>query len=166
MKLTLTDQKGFSLLEVVTIVTVVGIISLFAVAKFGDTNSRLQYETIMEKIVSDVRFAQQLALTKGKATRVHIDQTNNRYFLKWDDDTYIKNPVGGNNFVIQLGSGDFSAVQITSTSFQNGRLDFERTGSPLNSGSVFSDKLDLVIINNAKKIVVTANTGFLEIENL
>ncbi len=121
---------------------------------------------MIKKIATDVRYAQQLAMSKGRGTRVYINQTNNRYYLKWNDDTYIPNPIGGGNFIVQLGQGDFNSVAITATAFSGGRLDFNTAGSPLNQGASFSGILNLVTLNNAKKIVVTANTGLLKIQDL
>ncbi|MFQ5753861.1 MAG: prepilin-type N-terminal cleavage/methylation domain-containing protein [bacterium] len=160
------NQKGFTLIELIVIITIIGILSYIAVANFSDSNSQVQYGTLIRKIATDVRFAQQLALTEGRSTHVYIDQANNRYYLKWDDGTYIQNPVGGGDFIVQLGVGEFSAVQITGTEFVNGRLDFSTSGIPLNAGSVFSGELYLVTLNNAKRLQVTANTGFLKIEDL
>ena len=159
-------EAGFTLIELIVVITVISVISIFAAAKFNDGNSKLQYDTILEKITSDVRFAQQMALTEGKGTQVYIDAVNNRYYLKWDDGTYLKNPLGGGNFTVQLGVGDFGAVQITSTAFSGGRLDFQRNGSPLNGGAAFSNQKSLITINQYKQILVTANTGFLKIAKI
>ncbi|MFQ5770584.1 MAG: prepilin-type N-terminal cleavage/methylation domain-containing protein, partial [bacterium] len=97
------NQKGFTLIELIVIITIIGILSYIAVANFSDSNSQVQYGTLIRKIATDVRFAQQLALTEGMSTHVYIDQANNRYYLKWDDGTYIQNPVGGGDFIVQLG---------------------------------------------------------------
>ncbi|MFQ5822836.1 MAG: Tfp pilus assembly protein FimT/FimU [bacterium] len=160
------NQNGFTLVEIITILAIVGILSFVAVAKFTNTHTKLQSETMIHKIASDVRFAQQLALSQGKGTRVYIDQQNNRYYLKWDDGTYIQNPVGGEDFIIQFGTGDFKEVEITATAFTGGRLDFNTSGVPLNAGFAYSGTLNLVTLNNSKRILVTANTGLLKIEDL
>lgn len=162
----ISEQTGFTFLELVIIIVIVGILSYLAVANFTDSHTRLQYQTLAQKIATDVRYARDLAFSEGEGTQVHIDQANNRYYLKWSDGTYIQNPVGGDNFIIQLGEGDFSDVQITGTSFSGGRLDFDTSGAPLNSGATFSGELTLVELNGAKRIVVVANTGLLKIEDI
>ncbi|MFQ5674493.1 MAG: hypothetical protein ACE5G1_01235, partial [bacterium] len=91
---------------------------------------------------------------------------NNRYSLRWDDGSYIQNPIGGGNFVVQLGQGLFTAVQITSTSFSSGWLDFAPSGIPKKTGNPFSGELSLLALNNKKKITVTGSTGFVRIEDL
>ncbi|MFQ5754110.1 MAG: Tfp pilus assembly protein FimT/FimU [bacterium] len=96
-------QTGFTLIEVIVIMVILGILSYVVVANMESTHTKLQYESITKKILSDVRYARELALTQGKGSRVHIDVLNNRYYLKWEDGSYIQNPIGGGNFVVQLG---------------------------------------------------------------
>ena len=161
----MNNQKGFNLIELIIVVIIVGIISYLAVVRFGDSSESLQYESIIKKLASDVRYAQQLAQTEGLGTQVHIDQFNNRYYLKWSDGQFIKNPVGGGDFIIQLGVKDFSKVQITATGFNGGRLDFDKSGRPLNAGVPFSGILTLVVFNNRKKIEITGETGLIKIKD-
>ena len=163
--LTKKNQNGFTLMEVIVIVVIVGVLAYFAVANFVDSHSKLQYESVLKKIVSDVRYARELALMEGEKTRVYFDQTNNRYYLKWDNGNYIQNPLGGGDFIVQLGAGEFSQVNITSSAFSAGWLDFDTKGTPGNTGVSFSNELSLVSLNNSKSITITANTGFLQIEN-
>jgi len=158
--------NGFTLVELIIIVIIIGILSFFAVAKLGDSNAKLQYETVIQKMATDIRYARQLAISEGREARVYVDVSNNCYYLKWSDGTYIENPIGGDNFIIQLGSGDFSSIQITGTELDYGRLDFNAAGRPLNAGANFAGELTVVTLNNAKRLKITANTGFLKIETL
>ena len=163
---TFKNQNGFTLIEMIVVIIIVGILSYAVVANFTDSHESLQLNAITLKLASDVRYARDLALTEGRGTRVYIDLTNNQYYLKWDDESYMVNPLGGGDFVVHLGiPGEFGAVQITSTAFTGGRLDFGTSGAPKNAGNSFSGELLLVSINNEKKIVITANTGFVRIED-
>ncbi|MFQ5637021.1 MAG: GspH/FimT family pseudopilin [bacterium] len=159
-------QNGFTLIELIAVVIITGILTAVITAKYNDTGSTAQREAALRKMITDIRFAQQLALTGGQETRVTIDQPNNRYFLKWEDGTYVKTPVGGQDFIVEFGTGNFSDVTISATGFTNGRLDFDRRGVPLNAGTAFSGVLSLVTLNSLKRITVTANTGFLRIEDI
>ena len=164
---TFKNQNGFTLIEMTVVIIIVAILSYAVVANFTDSHESLQLNAITLKLASDVRYARDLALTEGMGSRVYIDLTNNQYYLKWDDESYMQNPMGGGDFVVALGRpGEFGSVQITSTAFSGGRLDFGTSGSPRNAGNSFSGELILVSINNEKKIVITANTGFVRIENL
>ncbi len=164
---TFKNQNGFTLIEMTVVIIIVAILSYAVVANFTDSHESLQLNAITLKLASDVRYARDLALTEGRGSRVYIDVSNNQYHLKWDDDSYMVNPMGGGDFVVQLGTpGEFGAVQITDTAFSSGgRLDFGTSGAPKNAGSSFEGELDLVTINNEKKVVITANTGFVRIED-
>lgn len=159
-------EAGFTLIELIVVILVVGILSYVAVANFEGTHGRLQYETMLRKMAADVRYARDLSMTSGQGVRFYIDETNNRYYLKWADGTYVQNPVGGGDFIIQLGAGKFGNVHITGTAFSAGRLDFNTGGVPSNAGNSFNGTLNLVTLNNQKRIVITANTGFLKIEEI
>ncbi len=144
-----------------------GILSYAVVANWSDSHENLQINAVILKMAQDVRYARDLALTEGRGSRVYIDVQDNQYYLKWDDDSYMQNPLGGGDFVVELGRpGEFGSVQITDTAFSNGgQLDFLTSGAPRNAGSTFSGELNLVTINNEKKIIITANTGFVRIED-
>lgn len=164
---TFKNQNGFTLIELTVVIVIVGILSYAVVANYTESHERLQINAITLKIASDVRYARDLALTEGRGSRVYIDLTNNQYYLKWDDESYMQNPMGGGDFVVPLGTpGEFGSVTITGTAFSGGRLDFGTSGSPRNAGNSFSGELILVSLNNEKKIVITANTGFVRIEDL
>ncbi len=164
---TFKNQNGFTLLELTVVIVIVGILSYAVVANFTDSHESLQINAVTLMIASDVRYARDLALTEGRGTRVYIDLSNNLYYLKWDDESYMLNPLGGGDFVVHLGMpGEFGAVQITSTAFTGGRLDFGTSGTPKNAGNSFSGELILASINNEKTVVITANTGFVRIEDL
>jgi hypothetical protein len=120
-------------------------------------------KTGLQMLASDVRFAQQMAFTDGKGVTVHIEPSNNRYYLKWSDGTYVQKP-SGENFIVQLGHGEFGAVQITGTQFSSGRLDFDTKGYPLNNGTAFSGERTVAIFNSTTKLQVSGGTGLLKIE--
>jgi len=162
----LKAQHGFTLLELVVVVVIIGIVSYVAVSNYGESYTNVQYQTLIRKMASDVRYARELAITDGQGTSVFIDETNNRYYLKWADGSYIPNPMKGGDFIVQLGVGDLSQATITATSFSGGRLDFTRAGEPLNGGNSFTGALTLVELNQAVRITITANTGYLKIEEL
>ncbi len=142
---------------------ILGIISYIVVSKFEAAHTNLQYQTLIKKMAADVRYARDMALTGGQGTQFYIDETNNRYYLKWDDGTFLQNPVGGNDFVVELGSREFASTVITATAFNGGRLDFTKEGMPLNAGNAFSGTLNLVTLNAKVSLSITANTGLVRV---
>ncbi len=165
MKTNLRNQNAFTLVELVVTVTILGIVSYVAVSKFASTHTALQYETFLKKMASDVRYARDRAQTGGQGTRFYVDSGGNRYYLKWADGTALQDPVGGGDFIMQAGSGHYPGVVITATAFAGGRLDFNTAGIPANAGASFQGELTLATINGRGRIVVTANTGLVRIED-
>lgn len=161
-----SNDNGMTLIELIVVVVITGILSYVAVAKFSGKHEEFQYEALVRKMTADIRYAQQLAITERTGTRVYVDQSNNRYYLKWEDGSYLTDPVSGGNLIVQLGEGNFNDVQITGTEFSSGRLDFSSSGVPMNAGTPFSNTLMLVTMNNTKRIRITPHSGLLIVENL
>ena len=159
-------QKGFSLIELIVVIVIIGILSYVVTANYNNSYTSVQYQTMIHKIAADVRYARESAVTGGQGTSVFVDPSHNQYYLKWADGSYLQNPNKGGNFIVELGKGDAPDVQITQTTFSGGRLDFNKSGAPLNAGNPYSGKLTLLVLNNAKKVTVTANTGYIKIEDM
>ncbi len=160
------SQQGFALIELIVVIVIAGLVSTYFIANYESSFHTVQFETMVQKIAADVRYARDIAMSHGQSVYVHIEPSNNKYFLKWADGNYVKNPYGGENFIIQLGAGEFSNVSLTGTAFSGGRLDFDTFGKPFNAGNDFTGTLSLVSVNSQKQILVSANTGFLQIEEL
>jgi prepilin-type N-terminal cleavage/methylation domain-containing protein len=156
-------QSGFTLVELVVVMVMVGIVSYFAVAKIVGNDTEIKTTTALDKIAADVRFAQQLAVSESREVRVYIDQSNNKYYLKYSDDSYVSELIGGGNFVVQFGSGEFKGVQIASTGFSGGRLDFDSRGDPSNNGTSFTGEKTLVTIGS-KSLKVRAGSGMVRVD--
>ncbi|NIR49659.1 type II secretion system protein [candidate division KSB1 bacterium] len=49
-------QTGFSLVELIAVLVVVGILAIMAAAVVATSNSKLQYGTLIRRIATDARF--------------------------------------------------------------------------------------------------------------
>ena len=159
-------EPGFTLIEVTVVVAIIGILSLFSVAQFDGRTSQLTYDSTVLRVLSDIRYARDLAMTGGQGTRFVIDQEHNRYYIQWADGTDVRNPVGGGDFIIQFGQEELHGVAITATGLSNGRLDFTRSGAPRNGGNTFAGNLHVLTLNAKKRVTIRANTGFLSVAAL
>jgi len=152
-------EEGFTFIELIVVVVIIGVLSYAAYVNFSNSHENVQVQTAARRLVSDVRYAQELAMTTGNEARVYVDASGNRYSLKWATGSYVQKPVGGGDFIVEFGEGDFPDVTITSTEFTNGRLDYLSTGAPRNFGSTFNGTKVLAVLNNTTSVVITANTG-------
>lgn len=157
------NNQGFTLIELIVVMVIIGIMSYLGVAKFANTEGSLQSTSLIKKITADVRYARELAASSTLGTYVYIDVSNNKYYVKWADGTYVKKAIGSDDLVVQLGAGHFSSVGITSTAFTNGRLDFDTSGLPANSGNSYSGELNLITLSGGEKIDIVANTGMIKV---
>lgn len=150
--------KGFTLIELVLIILIVGIISLVAVPRFNLKEAKVG--TLARKIVSDLRYAQNLSITKE--TRHGIIFTTNSYTLFKNDNTATpaRDPLKGGNFQVNM-NGDFAGVSL-STGLTGGVVKFNAIGAPLdNNGVLLSSSATITIQASASSSTVTIepNTG-------
>lgn len=66
-------QEGYSLLELMVTLAVIGIVSTLAVPSFASLNSRIQIRCATEEIASELRLARQLAMTHRNRVRLSFD---------------------------------------------------------------------------------------------
>ena len=118
------SQKGISFVEIIIVLAVIGILSYVAVVEVTNSTSSLKEKSLAQKIISDVRYAQEMALNHRKGVRFIVEPTNNRYSIKWDDNTYLKTPVREQDFVFDFEASEFNGINLTSTNFSAGLLTF------------------------------------------
>lgn len=98
---TIYQNKGFSLIELVTVILLLGILSAFALGRFTDSQA-IAARGFFDDTVNAVRFAQKLAISSGCEVRVISTATG---FQLWQSTTCKTN-----NFTIAVANpGDRSA---------------------------------------------------------
>lgn len=69
----LSNRHGFSLMEIMTIVVIIGIISAMAFPKFAASMHRLEFRSAARDIVSKMRLARSTAISQKQQFGVNID---------------------------------------------------------------------------------------------
>ena len=66
------NQDGFTLIELIVIIVLLAIIAAVAIPRLGDVTS-MKAAATSEKIKSDIRYAQELAMTQNRSYRVYFN---------------------------------------------------------------------------------------------
>jgi prepilin-type N-terminal cleavage/methylation domain-containing protein len=151
-------EKGFTLVEIIIVVATIALLTWLALPKNYVTDTRIG--AAARKIKEDIRYAQELAMTKGKAHQIRFfSSTNpsptNSYEIVTATLGAVKNPLtGAASYVVNFNSGDFSGVQIGTTT----TIEFNGLGRP-----TFSPANTISLNGGSKVITVTAETGRVEV---
>ncbi|MDP8229666.1 MAG: prepilin-type N-terminal cleavage/methylation domain-containing protein [Candidatus Gorgyraea atricola] len=160
--------KGFTLIELVVIIVILGILAVIAIPKIDLTNLRINLAA--EKVQSDIRYAQKMAMDIQKRTGVFFSSVNDNYTVYIEDSpgswVIVKDPRTRNDFTIQLNQNEFAGVDITLVFFNvAGRpLVFDMFGTPYDYNIATGVATLLtnpagVRINGTRDVIVTQNTG-------
>lgn len=74
-------DEGFTLLELVLALALVGIILSFSWPKLEHTYKRFKLEASAKKIIAQIRLVQQLSIGEGIWYRLKFDLVNNKYII-------------------------------------------------------------------------------------
>lgn len=123
-------HRGFTLVELVVIIMIIGVIAVFASSRFASQDT-FESRGYYDELVSATRFAQRYAVASGCTVRINIAATT--YSLTTQDATCgigtpVQSPSGGN----------FAATAPTGVSVTAGAAsyDFDASGSVNAGGSV------------------------------
>ncbi len=159
------SETGFTIIELIVIIVIVGILSYMAMAEFSESTSIVKERTMARKVVNDIRYAQEMALSHRKLVKCVIEPSQNRYSLKWADDSYVQTPAAERDFIVYFDSGDYTGVDLTSSGFSSGLLSFNPMGKPLNNGALMTVEIVAMIINSGVIIKIVPGTGHCYIQD-
>lgn len=135
-------SAGFSMIEMMIIIVIIGIIAAMAVPSFFSAIPRLKARTEARNILNFVRLARSKAVSDGAQYGVYID-TNNRQYILFKDTInpaqMMYNP--GDSVVVGPETID-SDVVLTGSSFTSNTVIFLPTGGASQSGSFTLDNTE------------------------
>jgi MSHA pilin protein MshC len=158
------DRKGFTLIELVMVLVLIGIIAVVAAPRLANitvTNSG----AFSDKLKADVRYAQNLAMTKGQRYRVYFN-TNpapaNGYAVVYDTSGggwttfgFAPDPAGGGNLSVTVNAGQYAGITVSTPA--GGFIEFNSLGVPTAGGGA-----TITVFANASAaatVVITSQSG-------
>jgi len=144
--------------------SLLAILAAVALLRLGGHSEQASLLAAAQKMMSDIRYAQELAITQRQSTRVVIETEANRYRLTWGDGQSIPAIMGTGPFEVDFGVPPFSGVTLSSTDFA-APLTFDLLGSPGEGGQLLESPKVVAAFNQGKiRLWISPYTGNLQIE--
>lgn len=121
-------RKGFTIIELVTVLSIIGVVITITLPVFHSTLSKYKLETSAYAIASDMRRIQQKTISEGKFYRLKFNIYLNSYSVLLGTSEEIK----------ELPDG----IRLVTTNFENHTLSFQVTGAPNRAGTVIIKNAD------------------------
>ncbi len=134
------SQKGFTLVELVVVLLVVAVLSVFLVEKIGNVTS-MKAAAFAKKLRADIRFAQSVAMTRNRRARVYFNGAGGApdpgYAVVVDGAAGLCNafiavdsPDRSGSLAVALGTGDYAGITITTVPAGPACLEYDSLGTP------------------------------------
>lgn len=150
-------SKGFSLIELLVILTILGLLAAVASTKIFDISTSVRVSSAINKINSDIELVKEMALAKHKTMSITYNKTTDEYIIREGSSIMNEYP-GSNNGIITLSEGIFSGVDITQVNINgSNKITFDKWGNVLNNGTI--------TLNDNHTISIDKLTGFTEVNN-
>lgn len=158
----MTDHRGFTLIELVVILVLIGIIAVFVAPRLGDVTVS-NAAAFADRLRADIRYAQGLAMSEARRYRVYINTspapTPAGYAVVNDADgdgtwgesgEVALDPAGGGSLRIVLNTGQYSGITVSTP--PGGYIEFNSMGAATSGAA-------LTVSPGGYTITITQQTG-------
>ena len=95
--ITIMKATGFTFVELIVVILLVGILSVSAIPRFFDDDD-FKARGLADEIITSIRHAQRLAMTRGEQYKIDISPT--AYQVRKTDDSTVRHPNGASQYLI------------------------------------------------------------------
>ena len=149
-----TIKTGFTTLELVLVIAIMGILSAIAMPKVFGVLDNVREKAVGERLIEDLSYIRSYAISRHDTTWLVVNQANNQYALYTGPDpgtrVLLPDPQTGASAVLDLDD-DYPGVTISSVSFSGGTVSFDWRGTPSEGGTI--------VLNGIRTITLIAETG-------
>jgi prepilin-type N-terminal cleavage/methylation domain-containing protein len=157
-------SPGFTLIEIVMVVVIVAILAVVSIPRFRAFDS-MKLNGAVKKIVSDIRYVQQLAVSTHETYRIRFDTGLDRYdVIRVNDSSAAKDPFSRANFIVdfrtdpQYRGTDIAGVNINST--QGLQFDWKAEPQSSNNASLSAEgNISISYKGQTMRIYIQPGTG-------
>lgn len=140
-------MKGFTLPEILVVIGIIGILSLFSIPALRAFQPNLQLSSVTQEVVADLRYAQQLTVTEQREHCLLFFPLEKKYQLKECAGTVLKEKILPKEI-----------ESITPAGFTNNEVRYNPYGAVSEPGTIVLENTK----NETKTISVKAS-GFVEV---
>ncbi len=154
-------KTGFTLVEVVLVVTILGLVVVFSSVVFSNQQNQTSLESTILEVNSSIREVQNKSLSQSQD--ISSDENFGIYFSTNSYTTFKGNSYSVNNptnFTVNFGSG----IILSSINFPNSQLIFDRLTGKLTSYSDSQNTIVFSTFDNATKTLTINPYGAITIE--
>lgn len=148
------DTQGFSLIEAVMVVAIIGALAGIVLPRFADAQARYRATATARRVAADLELARAHARANSASVTVAFDVADQSYSLSGVTDP--DDPAAG--YVVDLGGDDHAGGLISANFGGAAQVTFDGYGAPSSGGSILVGKNTLKV-----RVKVFNKTGRIEV---